>query len=107
MDDYPEHLTPPKDERGNIDSDRFDEWWTWAQTYFPNVPENAAKHWLHENWGVSPYDYLVSRRYRFDLVEWPSKRLFELKSESGDFDPTLKPNIGHGRRMCTKGEFGD
>lgn len=107
MDDYPKHLTPPKDFRGNVDQDKFHEWWSWAKKHFPTVPENAAHYWIYENWGVSPYHYLSSRRYRFELVEWPSETLFELKSESGDFDPTLRENIAHGRRMCSKGEFGD
>lgn len=107
MDDYPKHLTPPKDFRGNVDQDKFHEWWPSAKAHFPNVPENAAHYWIYENWGVSPYDYLASRRYRFQLVEWPAERLFELKSESGDFDQTLAENIKHGKRMCTKSEFGD
>jgi hypothetical protein len=65
MDNYPEHLTPPKNENGVILCDQFHEWWAWAKEHFPAVPENAAQYWLHENWGVSPYDYLKSRNYRF------------------------------------------
>lgn len=107
MDSYPEHSTPPKDFRGNVDQEKFDEWWPRARSFFPHVPENVAHYWIYENWGGSPYNYLISRNYRFELVEWPSERLFELKSEAGDFDPTLEANIKHGRRMCSKGEFGD
>jgi hypothetical protein len=107
MDDYPDHLTPPKDYRGNVDQDKFHEWWSWAKEYFPSVPENAAHYWLYENWGVSPYDYLKSANYQFEAVAWPSTRLFELRSEWGEFDPTLGENIRAGDRICHNNELGE
>src|SRR5712664_280262 len=99
MDNYPKHLTPPKDERGTIDISRFAEWWAWAKAEFPTVPENAAQYWLHENWGRSPYGYIKSRNYQFAAVEWPSSRLFELRSEWGNFDPTFRREIKHGKHV--------
>lgn len=106
MDNYPEHLTPPKNDRGNIELEKFGEWWAWAETEFPTVPENAAQYWLHENWGVSPYDYLRSRNYAFTAVEWPSSRLSELLSEWDNFDPEHKDCVRSGRDLCHKHEFG-
>jgi hypothetical protein len=99
---YPEHLTPPKNENGVILYDKFPEWWAWAKEHFPTVPENAAQYWLHENWGVSPYYYIKSRDYRFEAVEWPSARLFELRSKWDDFDPELEGCIRGGRREHRK-----
>jgi hypothetical protein len=106
MDNYPDHLTPPKNARGNIDPDRFHEWWAWAQAEFPTVPENAAQYWLHENWGVSPYEYLISRNYKFTAVKWPSTRLSELLLEWDAFDPTHKDCLRSGNDLCHKNEFG-
>jgi hypothetical protein len=106
MDNYPKHLTPPKNERGNIDLEKFGEWWSWAQTEFPTVPENAAHYWLHENWGVSPYSYMKSRNYEFEAVKWPSIRLRELLSESDDFDPEHTSGLRYGYHQCHNNEFG-
>jgi hypothetical protein len=107
MDDYPKHLTPPKDTRGNVDQGKFGEWWVWAREHFPNVPENVAHRWIHENWGGSPYSYLKSKNYEFEAVAWPSDRLFDLRSEWGSFDPTLAENISSGRYMCHNTELGE
>jgi hypothetical protein len=107
MDNYPEHLTPPKNENGVILYDKFPEWSAWAEEHFPTVSENVAQYWLHENWGVSPYYYIKSRDYRFEAVEWPSARLFDLRSEWDDFDPELKGCIRGGRRICHNDEFGE
>lgn len=79
MDNYPEHLAPDFDEAGAV-STPFDEWWARVQPHFPNVPENAARYWLHEHWGHSPYRWLPSREYRFRLVEWAAADLPEIKS---------------------------
>jgi hypothetical protein len=106
MDNYPKHLTPPKDFRGNIDHSKFDEWWAWAKADFPDVPENVAHYWLHENWGISPYDYLVSKNYTFTAVEWSSSRLSELLSEWDGFDPEHKDCLRAGHDLCHKNEFG-
>jgi hypothetical protein len=107
MDNYPKHLTPPKNEFGAVDLDRFDEWWARAKEHFSLVPENAARYWIHENWDRSPYRYLKSKNYRFEWVQWPSERLFELRSEWGNFDETLQENIADGRHTCHNDELGE
>lgn len=49
------------------------------------VPENVAEQWLHRHWEKSPYGYIPSRLYRFDLEEWPSERLCEIRTNQTDF----------------------
>jgi hypothetical protein len=67
MDNYPEHLKPRFDAGGGVE-EPFEEWWPKGQEHFPNVPENVARYWLHEHWSHSPYSFLRSKDYTFDLV---------------------------------------
>ncbi|MCJ9700194.1 hypothetical protein [Bradyrhizobium sp. SHOUNA76] len=107
MDNYPKHLTPPKDEFGAVDLNKFPEWWASAKEHFSSVPENTAQFWIHENWGRSPYRYLRSKNYKFERVQWPSERLFELRTEWGNFDATLRENIEDGDYTCHNDELGE
>ena len=54
MDDYPEHLSPGIQNNGSK-KEMFEDWWKRVQSHFSNVPEEAARHWLYEHWGHSPY----------------------------------------------------
>lgn len=96
MDNYPEHLAPAFEESGAVKTP-FLEWWARVQSSFRNVPENVAKHWLHEHWGHSPFRYLPSNGYRFDLVEWPTERLVEIRSGWCEFEEGSRGCLEHGR----------
>jgi hypothetical protein len=74
MDDYPANLAPEFEESGAVKTP-FDAWWARVQPSFPNVPEDVAREWLHRHWKHSPYSYLISRNYRFDLKQWPSLKV--------------------------------
>ena len=82
MDDYPEALSPLDDDEVKAP---FAEWWPRVRDRFPHVPENVAEHWLHRHWNNSPYGYLPSSGYRFELETWPSGRLLEIRSKQEDF----------------------
>ena len=69
MDNYPEDLAPEFEDGGAVKTP-FDIWWLRAQASFPNVPENVAREWLHRHWKHSPYCYLISKNYTFELKQW-------------------------------------
>jgi hypothetical protein len=70
MDKYPTALAPEFEPSGAVKTP-FDEWWARVQSSFPNVPEEVAREWLHRHWKYSPYEYLISRNYSFELKRWP------------------------------------
>ncbi len=82
MDNYPDHLAPEFEESGAVKTP-FDPWWKWVQPSFPNVPEDVAREWLHRHWAHSPYSYLASRNYRFELRKWP--KLKNIRTLWSDF----------------------
>jgi hypothetical protein len=84
MDNFPEHLKP-RFEPGGAVEEPFEEWWPKVREHFPNVPEDAARYWLHEHWNHSPYRYLISKAYEFTRAEWPAERLFEVRSTWDDY----------------------
>ncbi|MGM4886434.1 hypothetical protein [Tardiphaga sp. 11_C7_N12_6] len=84
MDNYPKHLAPALDEGGGVTTP-FDKWWREVQHAFPYVPVNVAQYWLHEHWGQSPYDYLESKNYRFELQEWRSTEITSIVSRLSNF----------------------
>jgi hypothetical protein len=86
MDDYPEELAPEFEAAGAVKTP-FEEWWLRAKEHFTNVPEEVARYWLHEHWGHSPYSYLASSQYQFELQEWPAERLLEVRSTWCRFSP--------------------
>jgi hypothetical protein len=98
MDNYPKHLAPEFDEGGAVKTS-FEEWWARVKTYFPHVPENVARHWLHEHWSHSPYEYLPSRDYKFELVQWPSVKLPEIRSTWCNFEEDNNECQEHGRYL--------
>ena len=86
MDDYPEELAPEFEDSGAVKTP-FDIWWPQVNHHFENVPENVAKQWLHRHWRHSPYSWLRSKNYKFNLTNWESKKLGEIWSRwylSGD-----------------------
>lgn len=86
MDDYPEKLAPEFDKGGGV-STPFNEWWERVHGEFPFVPEDVAEQWLHRHWSHSPYSFLRSRSYRFELTEFdPSDILgiWNFNSDNGD-----------------------
>jgi hypothetical protein len=106
MDDYPEQLSPPKDQGGGIDRTKFASWWAKVKPEFPTVPENVGQYFLHEHWGRSPYGSMKSRAYEFDAVKWESTRLFDIRSTWDNFDPECKGCIVKGRELATQKTFG-
>lgn len=90
MDNYPEHLAPELDENSGCPITPFDEWWPSVKTEFSNIPDEIAKEWLYRHWGRSPYSWLRSDLYDFNIEEFPSNQLtlllnriyrFEVESE--------------------------
>lgn len=106
MDNYPGHLDPPRDEFGAVNKEAFAEWWALAAKEFPTVPENVARYWLHEHWGVSPYRYLKSRSYKFTRLAWPSPRLLDFRSTWDNYDPECQGCIKKGRQLVTDTSHG-
>jgi hypothetical protein len=82
MDNYPDHLAPEFEDSGAVKTP-FDIWWTRVQPSFPYVPENVAREWLHRHWKHSPYAYLTSANYRFELKRWP--KLAKIRTLWSDF----------------------
>ncbi|MET4261465.1 hypothetical protein ABIC09_006433 [Bradyrhizobium sp. S3.12.5] len=106
MDHYPEHLTPPKDERGAVDPDKFDEWWITSQEEFPTVPPEVARYWLHEHWGYSSFFWLPSRLYRFDKVSWAAETLGKILSDDDDFRGEHVKTLKRGKWLVEGKEMG-
>lgn len=79
MDNYPQHLAPEFEEAGAVKTP-FEEWWEGVRASFPDVPEEVARHWLHEHWSHSPFGWLPSDRYSFRLLDFPGDRLAEILS---------------------------
>lgn len=104
MDDYPKRLKPKVDASG-WEKEPFDEWRRRARRQFRTVPENVARYWLHEHWGKSPYSYLRSANYQFELVTWKSERLFEVLSIWNRFNADQKDCVSHGHRLVDDWEF--
>lgn len=101
MDNYPEQLAPEFDEWGGVKTP-FEEWWPRVRDSFQNVPEDVARYWLHEHWSHSPYSWLRSRAYRFDLVEWPSADIGnKIASRWCNFDAMNTECRQHGQYLLT------
>lgn len=105
MDDYPTHLAPTS--KDSAAEQTFEAWWRRVQPYFPQVPENVARHWLHEHWGHSPYCFLKSADYRFTLTRWPASRLFEVLSLWNRFNPNHDGCLAYGESQIEDPEFGE
>ncbi|KYK46009.1 hypothetical protein A1D31_34285 [Bradyrhizobium liaoningense] len=105
MDDYPEHLTPPKDDRGNVDQEKFSEWWAWAKPFFLGVPDLVARYWLYEHWGWSPYRWVSSREHRFEEILWSANDLHKIRSEEDDLREDQTKSFSWGRRLIENKEY--
>jgi hypothetical protein len=105
MDNFPEHLKP-RFEPGGAVEEPFEEWWPKVREHFPNVPEDAARYWLHEHWNRSPYRYLISKAYEFTRAEWPAERLFEVRSTWDDYSEGSAGCVAKGKELCTQKTFG-
>lgn len=79
MDNYPEHLAPEFNEGGGIITP-FETWWENAKSFYKNVPEEVAREWIHRHWKYSPFSWLPSKEYFFELISFPSKQLFEIQN---------------------------
>lgn len=104
MDNYPEHLKPKSNDSG-WEKEPFSDWRARTLPHFENVPDNVAEHWLHEHWGNSPYAYLRSAYYKFELVTWEAERLFEVLSTWNDFEADKKRCVSRGYRLVDNWEF--
>ena len=98
MDHYPEELAPDFEEGGAV-STPFEEWWRRALTYYGHVPEIVAKEWLHRHWGHSPYSWIPSHRYAFELAEWPSEKLAEIRTRHYDFALAPQRYVNRGKNL--------
>jgi hypothetical protein len=98
MDHYPEHLAPEFEESGAVKTP-FDEWWARVLPDFPNVPEDVARHWMHEHWSHSPYSWLPSKSYAFSLRDWPTSELKQIRSRWCDWDADNVDCLKHGEHL--------
>jgi hypothetical protein len=98
MDDYPEHLSPSFHSDGSK-KENFDVWWKRVKSYFPDVPEEVARHWIYEHWDQSPYGQLSSSGYDFSLEDWPSNQLTEIRSIWCDYNESNADCVTHGERL--------
>ncbi len=96
MDNYPKHLAPEFDESGAVKTP-FDVWWAQAQLSFPNVPENVAREWLHRHWKHSPYSYLISKNYKFELKKWGP--LMNIRTRWTAFKPKNETALRKGEEL--------
>jgi hypothetical protein len=96
MDKYPEHLAPEFEDSGAVKTP-FDVWWAQVKSSFPNVPEDVAREWLHRHWKHSPYSYLTSRSYGFDLKKWP--KLKNIRTLWSDFKPKNEGALRKGEEL--------
>jgi hypothetical protein len=101
VDNYPEHLAPEFEESGGVKTP-FEEWWARVQPSFADVPEEVARHWLHEHWSHSPYGWLPSLAYEFELVEWAAGKLSTIRSRWCDFKPENVECSQHGQYLLTE-----
>ena len=101
MDNYPEHLAPDFEEGDGV-ATPFEEWWPRVQHAFPTVPEEVARHWLHEHWSHSPYSWLRSADYSFELVDWPADELALIRSRWCDFCENNADCLAHGKHLMQK-----
>ncbi len=99
MDGYPIHLAPEFEESGAV-ATSFEDCWPRVQPSFPHVPEEVARDWLHRHWSHSPFGWLPSADYRFELVEWPCGRLLEILTGWSNFSPNPTEAIEHGRYLA-------
>lgn len=104
LDNYPEHLAPEFDEGGGVKTP-FEEWWARVHGAFPMVPEDAARHWLHQHWKHSPYSYLRSRNYTFSRLDWQMDQLVDIRSRWSDFNAPQSENLQHGQYLLTLDEY--
>jgi hypothetical protein len=98
LDNYPDHLGIELD-MGSI-AIPFMDWWSQTRTYFPHVPENVAEQWLHRHWNGSPFGYLKSANYRFELQDFASSQLSEVLSFQSFFAPNVADRIAAGRKWA-------
>lgn len=98
MDNYPEHLSPEFDDGGGVTTP-FEIWWGRVSTFFPNVPEEVARYWLHEHWNHSPYSYLQSKNYVFSPKCISSNELSLIRSRLNNFSSDQSELIEHGKRL--------
>ena len=98
MDNFPEYLQPRFEESGAVE-EPFEEWWPKAKLHFRNVPDDVARHWLHQHWSHSPYAFLRSAEHKFTLVRWPSEKLLEVCSIWANFAPDNEACLAQGRYL--------
>lgn len=96
MDDYPAELAPEFDEGGGV-ATPFPEWWGRVSRAFPHVPEDVAEQWLHRHWKQSPYGWMRSTDYTFQLIDWKSSRLSDIASGANDWD--FANSLQRGRQL--------
>ncbi|WP_262266980.1 MULTISPECIES: hypothetical protein [Microvirga] len=84
MNYWPEELAPKK--APDDAKEPFQDWWRRVRSRFPNIPADVGEQWLYDNWGSSPYGYLISQPYRFDVAVWDSARLAEIRERTYDWE---------------------
>jgi len=101
MDNYPENLAPAFEDGGGV-ATPFEEWWPRVRHAFPNVPENVARYWLHEHWSHSPFSWIPSANYRFELTDWPAADLPLIRSGWCNFAEDNAECRVHGKHLISR-----
>ena len=96
MDNYPDNLAPEFDEGGGV-ATPFEEWWPSVSERFPRVPKQVAKDWLHRHWSHSPFGWLPSPAYYFELVSWPTEGLKRIRTGWSNFAAKPDEALAHGK----------
>jgi hypothetical protein len=82
----------------------FMEWWSQTKTHFSHVPENVAEQWLHRHWNGSPFGYLKSKNYDFELCDFVSSRFSEVLSFQAFFASNVSDRIEAGSKWVERAE---
>ena len=100
MDNYPEHLAPELDKNSRNPITPFDDWWPEVRTEFSNIPEEIAREWLYRHWGMSPYSWISSSSYEFDIEKYPSSQLSLLLNRCYNFEAGNDKIKEKGQYLC-------
>lgn len=99
MDNYPEHLAPDFDRYGAVVTP-FSDWWPRSREYFPSVPEELAREWIHRHWGQSKFSWLPSSAYDFSLETVRRENLSQIRTTWSGFDKDNNKALMQGMYIC-------
>ena len=105
MDNYPKHLAPEFEDGGAV-ATPFEEWWLKAKDHFSRVPEEVARTWLHEHWSHSPFSWIPSKDYQFELIDWKPDELRQIRSGWCNFSLDNEGCLAHGLHLIRQFPIG-